>query len=77
MNVTDNSLCLVNKKKMKKKHSPAKGYTDGACNIGLTSGNDALWVSKNPIVFSSHLYLSLPLHLGSSLAPSLHISYDN
>ena len=44
LNVTDNSLCLVNKKKKgeKKKHSPAKGYTDGAYNIGLTSGNDAL-----------------------------------
>ena len=26
----------------KKKHSPAKGYTDGSYNIGLTSGNDAL-----------------------------------
>lgn len=42
MNVTDNSLCLVNKKKRKEKHSPAEGYTDGAYNIGLTSGNDAL-----------------------------------
>lgn len=43
MNATDNSLCLVNKKKKeKKKHSPAKGYTDGAYDIGSTSGNDAL-----------------------------------
>lgn len=43
MNATDNSLCLVNKKKKgKKTHSPAKGYTDGAYDIGSTSGNDAL-----------------------------------
>lgn len=43
MNATDNSLCLVNKKKKEKKtHSPAKGYTDGAYDTGSTSGNDAL-----------------------------------
>lgn len=30
------------RKKGKKKHSPAKGYTDGAYDIGSTSGNDAL-----------------------------------
>lgn len=43
MNATDNSLCLINKKKKAKKtHSPAKGYTDGAYDIGSTSGNDAL-----------------------------------
>lgn len=32
----------IREKKGKKKHSPAEGYTDGAYNIGLTSGNDAL-----------------------------------
>ena len=42
MQLITRSVWSIRRKKEKKKHSPAKGYTDGAYDIGSTSGNDAL-----------------------------------